>query len=360
MKRMLTGLLAIALAIPGFSQSKNPSIAFKDDVYDFGTIKEEAGKVTHRFEFINTGGGPLVIQNVTASCGCTAPDWTRKPIPPGSSGFVAATYNPAGRPGAFSKYLFVDSNAEQGRVRLTIKGEVTPKPRSIEDDYRYGMGGLRLKANHLAFGNVNNTENKEYRLEVINNSAQPIKIGFQRVPAHMDLKVAPEVLDPGQKGFIEATYDASAKNDWGMLIDRVNVTVNGVFERNYSLVVSANIVEDFSSLSAAELAQAPQVSVDEPEVNFGQLQQNEKYEHDFVLTNKGKSTLYIRKIKASCGCTAVQPEKKQVAPGESVKIKTIFNSAGKRGNQNKNVTIITNDPKRSSLILRIKGEVITG
>lgn len=359
MKRILTGLLVISLSVTGFSQSKSPSIAFKDDVYDFGTIKEEAGKVTHRFEFVNTGGGPLVIQNVTATCGCTAPDWTRQPIPSGGSGFVAATYNPAGRPNAFTKYLFVDSNAEQGRVRLTIKGEVTPKPRTIEDEYRYSMGTLRLKANHLAFGNVNNTEKKPYQLEVVNNSNEPIKLGFQSVPSHIDIKFVPETLNPGQKGHIEATYDAAARNDWGMLIDRVNVTVNGVFERNYRLVVSANVVEDFSNLTADELARAPQVSVDNPEVNFGQMQQSEKFEHNFVLTNTGKSTLYIRKIKASCGCTAVQPEKKQVAPGESVKIKTVFNAAGKRGNQNKNVTIITNDPKRSSLILRIKGEVIT-
>jgi len=359
MTRIIAGLLVFSFAFTGFSQSVNPSIAFKSEVHDFGTFREEQGKVTHRFEFVNTGGGPMVIQNVTATCGCTAPDWSKQPIPPGGSGFVAATYNPAGRPGAFTKYLFVDSNAEQGRVRLTIKGEVTPKPRTIEDDYRYAMGGLRLKANHLAFGNVNNTEKKEYSLEVINNSDQPMELGFQRIPGHMDIRFVPERLKPGQKGTIEATYDASAKNDWGMLIDRVNVTINGVFERNYSLVISANIVEDFSGMSAAELAKAPQVKVDNPEVDFGQMQQSEKFEHSFVLTNTGNSTLYIRKIKASCGCTAVQPEKQQIAPGESVKIKTIFNAAGKRGNQNKSVTIITNDPKRSSLILRIKGEVLT-
>jgi len=77
-----------------------------------------------------------------------------------------------------------------------------------------------------------------------------------------------------------------------------------------------------------------------------------------LLTNSGKSDLHIRKVKASCGCTAVQPEKNVIAPGESVNIKTVFNSAGKTGNQNKTVTIITNDPKKSKLILWVKGEVI--
>jgi hypothetical protein len=220
------------------------------------------------------------------------------------------------------------------------------------------MGGLRLKANHLAFGNVNNTENKDYKLEVINTSDKNITLGFDQVPAHLKIKFVPEVLKPMETGFIIASYDASAKGDWGMLIDRVNVVVDGQSERDYRLVVSANIVEDFSSMTPDQLANAPFLEVDAPEVDFGQMKQSEKFEHDFVLKNSGKSTLYIRKIKASCGCTAVQPEKNQIEPGESVKIKTIFNAAGKRGNQNKNVTVITNDPQHSNLVLRIKGEVV--
>ena len=78
-----------------------------------------------------------------ATCGCTAPEWTRQPIPPGGSGYVAATFNPAGRPNAFTKYLYVTSNSNPQTTKLTIKGEVVPKPKSLEDDYSYEMGGLR-------------------------------------------------------------------------------------------------------------------------------------------------------------------------------------------------------------------------
>ena len=360
MRTVISGLLFFALVMTATGQTMGPHISFEKDVHDFGTIKEEDGKVTYRFEFVNTGSSPLLIQNVRATCGCTAPNWTREPIPAGGKGYVAATYNPAGRPNAFSKYLYVDANTDQGTQRLTIKGEVTPKPLTIEDEYRYEMSGLRLKSNHLSFGNINNTEKKDFSIEVINNTDASLTLGLQRVPGHMKVTFQPSVLQPGEKGVVKATYDAAQKKDWGMVIDRLNVTVNGDYQRGHSLVVSANIVEDFSDLTADELASAPVVAVDEAEVNFGTMKQNEKFEHDFVLTNKGKSTLYIRKIKSSCGCTAVQPEKKQIEPGERVKIRTVFNSAGRRGNQHKNVTVITNDPKRSSLILRIKGEVVTG
>jgi hypothetical protein len=358
MRKVFISLIIVLVPIVGFAQSKTAHISFDKEVHDFGSIKEEGGKVTYKFEFVNTGGSPLLIDTVRATCGCTAPNWTRMPIPPGGKGYVAATYNPAGRPNAFSKYLYVTSNSENQNVKLTIKGEVSPKPRTIEDDYSYSMGGLRLKANHLAFGNVSNTEQKDYKLEVINTSDKNITLGFEQVPGFLNIKFVPGVLKPNEKGLIVATYDASQKSDWGMLIDRVNVLVDGLSERDYRLVISANIVEDFSSMTQQELANAPIIDVDNPEVNFGKMKQTEKYEHDFILSNDGKSTLYIRKIKADCGCTAVQPEKKQIEPGESVKIKTIFNAQGKRGNQNKNVTIITNDPKRSNLVLRIKGEVV--
>jgi hypothetical protein len=123
-------------------------------------------------------------------------------------------------------------------------------------------------------------------------------------------------------------------------------------------VVSANIEEDFSAMTPEQLANAPILNVDNPEFRFGEIKQGEKVEHVYVLTNSGKSDLLIRKVNASCGCTAVQPEKNVIAPGESVNITTVFNSAGKIGNQNKTVTIITNDPQKSKMILWVKGDVI--
>ncbi|MCK4747260.1 MAG: DUF1573 domain-containing protein [Bacteroidales bacterium] len=358
MKRTILVLCLAGLLVPLMSQTVQPKISFNENLHDFGKFKESDGKLTHKFEFINTGGSDLMIQNVTASCGCTAPQWTREPIPPGGKGFVAATYNPAGRPGPFRKYVTVISNSNPGNLRLTITGEVTPKPRTIEDDYRYAMGPLRLKSNHLAFGNVKNTSKAEKRLEVINNSDEPLEIAFERVPAHITIKAEPASLKPKEKGFLVATYNTPARNEWGFVIDRMGLKINGVSERNYSLVISANIEEDFSAMSAEQMANAPVLSVDNPEFKFGKIKQGENVEHTYVLTNSGKSDLHIRKVKASCGCTAVQPEKRVISPGESVNIKTVFKSAGKVGNQNKTVTIITNDPKKSKMILWVKGEVV--
>jgi hypothetical protein len=68
--------------------------------------------------------------------------------------------------------------------------------------------------------------------------------------------------------------------------------------------------------------------------------------------------LIIRNVKTSCGCTAVSPEKNIVPAGDSVPLKVEFNSAGKLGRQNKTITVITNDPKNPTTILRIASNIL--
>ena len=95
--------------------------------FDFGKIKQGV-PVTHEFKFTNSGKVPLVIVNAQPSCGCTTPDWTKTPVPPGGSGFIKATFN-ALAGGPFNKTITVTANIENGSMYLTIKGEVlVPTP----------------------------------------------------------------------------------------------------------------------------------------------------------------------------------------------------------------------------------------
>ena len=156
---MRSRILALVLIfmVPGTllkAQTKEASISFDAEIHDFGKFKEADGPVTYKFEFTNTGSVPLMIRGVRASCGCTSNSWSREPVLPGKKGFVSATYNPKNRPGPFAKTVTVTSNATTPTKVLTIKGDVEPKPQTIEDVYRYSMGKIRLKTNHLSFARV--------------------------------------------------------------------------------------------------------------------------------------------------------------------------------------------------------------
>ena len=129
MKRIIsifTLILMSAVAFNIIAAGKGAEMTFNEKTHDFGTIKEANGPVTHTFEFTNTGGEPLVIINVNASCGCTRPDYPKEPIMPGKKGKVKVTFNPAGRPGEFSKEVKIRTNGDK-RPILRITGTVIPK-----------------------------------------------------------------------------------------------------------------------------------------------------------------------------------------------------------------------------------------
>lgn len=126
MKKFLLSSVMVLVAVFAFAQEKQAEIAFQSTSHDFGTIVEGT-QATVEFEFTNTGDAPLVLSSVNASCGCTTPEWTKEPIMPGQKGKVKAVYNSTGRPGSFTKSITVQSNAKNGTVILTIKGNVESK-----------------------------------------------------------------------------------------------------------------------------------------------------------------------------------------------------------------------------------------
>ncbi|MDD2387207.1 MAG: DUF1573 domain-containing protein [Bacteroidales bacterium] len=364
MKRTGLLLLGIIITLLVFSQTQEPAISWEQTVYKFGTFKEEAGPQTATFDFTNTGNTPLYITNVRASCGCTATEYTKEPVKPGGKGFVKVTYNPRNRPGKFNKSVTVTANTENPTTLLRIEGEVSPREKGIEDFYPKAFDSLRLRTSHLAFNQTFNNQTYTDTLGIVNMGAEPMTLTFESVPAHIKISVTPAVLDgmkPNEKhggtGYITVVYDASKKKDWGFVMDRVNVIINGVDNNKNRISISATIEEDFTHLSEDELAQAPKIEFENTQFEFGTLKQGEKSTHNFTFKNTGKSDLVIRKIKASCGCTATNPEKMVIKAGETSHLTVTFNSNGKRGRQNKTITVITNDPKQSSVVLKVIGNV---
>jgi hypothetical protein len=130
MKKLLFFAALVLISKAGFSQGAATTAPKADfaiasvdtENFDFGKIKQGV-PATHKFVFTNKGKVPMVITNAQPSCGCTTPDWTRDPIPPGGQGYVQATYN-AAAVGAFDKSITVMTNVETGVVLLRIHGEV--------------------------------------------------------------------------------------------------------------------------------------------------------------------------------------------------------------------------------------------
>jgi hypothetical protein len=102
-----------------------PVMEWADVEHDFGTIKE-GDKVTHVYSFKNTGAVPLIIETVRPSCGCTAPNWSKEPVPVGGTGEVEVVFDSKGKPNAQNKTVTVTANTWPQSTVLRFKTFVTP------------------------------------------------------------------------------------------------------------------------------------------------------------------------------------------------------------------------------------------
>jgi hypothetical protein len=108
------------------SNPNAPEITFEKVVHDYGTIFQGADG-TCEFKFTNTGKEPLILSKPQSSCGCTVPTWPQEPILPGKSDVIKVTYA-THNIGPINKTVTVSSNAKNGKIVLSIKGQVIAKP----------------------------------------------------------------------------------------------------------------------------------------------------------------------------------------------------------------------------------------
>ena len=83
---------------------------------------------------------------------------------------------------------------------------------------------------------------------------------------------------------------------------------------------------------------------------FDTIMQEDKVHHTFHLVNTGTKNLIIARAFGSCGCTVPEYPKDPVKPGDTAAIAVTFNSAGKQGEQHKNVTIVCNTVTRNEMV----------
>ncbi|GAX60537.1 dihydrodipicolinate synthase/N-acetylneuraminate lyase [Candidatus Scalindua japonica] len=106
------------------------------------------------------------------------------------------------------------------------------------------------------------------------------------------------------------------------------------------------------------IIQRPTIFFRNPDFNFGQIYTGQKVEHIYKFENRGEDILEIKKVKASCGCTAVVLSDNTIPSGGTGEIKTTFSSGSLIGNITKSITVSSNDPGTPKYRLTISGEII--
>lgn len=100
-----------------------PEIKFEEETHDFGRITQ-GEKVTYAFKFKNTGGSNLIISSAAGSCGCTVPDYPKKPLAPNEEGIVNVVFSSEGKSGLVEKSVTLVTNCEPSTKIIYIKANV--------------------------------------------------------------------------------------------------------------------------------------------------------------------------------------------------------------------------------------------
>jgi hypothetical protein len=121
--------LCHAISAQKITESQNDAnsakIMFNNTIHDFGKVVQY-DPAWCEFRFYNKGKSPLIISDISASCGCTVPSWSKAPVMPGDSGIIQVNYATS-ETGTIDKVVDVFSNATKKPVSLKLIGKVMEK-----------------------------------------------------------------------------------------------------------------------------------------------------------------------------------------------------------------------------------------
>jgi len=347
-------LLFVCLLFSLVAMSQKAGIAFDVKSHDFGKIREEDGRVTYIFNFVNNGKGPLAVHRVQASCGCTTPTWTKEPIEPGKRGSITVTYNPTGRPGKFTKNITVYSNALDEQITLTIHGEVIPKQSGENSAYTFMVSGLALRSKIIQMNNIDKGKVQTRVLDIQNTTKGILRPSVENLPSYLTATVLPETLKPDEDGKITFTFNSKNCNQWGPVSDEVYLSLNGSkrFTDDSKIIVVSNIVEDFSKLTLDQKHKSPVIEIPVRELDFGTVKSGSKKSGKLKVINKGVNTLEIRRLINNNKELLVKASKSSIGSAKKSDIIVNLNTKNlTEAEYKKSFTVQTNDPENSFIII---------
>ena len=352
MKHILTAIfLWTAFCLNGHAQAK---ATFDKMTHEFGVVlwKHPA---TATFTIKNDGDKPLVISNVTTSCGCTVADWTKEPIAPGATGVVSSTFD-AKALGHFYKDIGVYCNASDRPIYLTLSGEVSADPKNYTLTHPYAFDAIRLDKEAIEFDDTNKGDKPTMEILVANTSSEVYTPVLMHLPPYLEAVAVPERIGKKGTGKIKVTLDTDKLPKFGLTTATVYLSRfpgDKVSEEN-SIPVSAVLLPDFSNMSQQQRLNPPAVELSATELTIPPLEENAKKKLTVVVKNVGKSDLEITDLQVFNPALGVQLKKRVLKPGAQTKMKiTAYGKYLKKVKGTPRVLMITNDPNCPKIIVKV-------
>ena len=341
-----------------------PQATWLERHIDLGVFKEANGKVNCKMRLVNTGNEPLLIVKAQAGCGCTAVSYTEAPIPPGDTASVSITYNPAGRPGQFTKQVLVFTNSEPRRTILEISGNAIPTEATLNKMYPLRAGSLRISQQNMPMGEIVRGKSKTEFLSAYNASTDTLLVTATGAPTHLKPAVVPDTVPPARVTALTVHYLSDYAPQWGLNSDTIRLTgkplrqPSTAVEGSADVMVMAQVIENFDHLTDKQRRNAPVVAVDcGDRLDYGTLVPGQVVARSFTITNKGKDPLEIRRTWVPDGEGITISANKATVKRSKTATVTVRVDTSHLTDELLNVplTLMTNDPDTPRLTIRLVG-----
>ncbi|MBO4603621.1 MAG: DUF1573 domain-containing protein, partial [Salinivirgaceae bacterium] len=137
--RRLSIIVAITLSLCANAQNDASVPVFDTYEWDFGTISEADGPVSHAFHLLNNSNRNVAISRAIPGCSCINADFLSTPVEPGKMTDVVVTYSPSGAVGDTYRTIEIVDTEGRSLGTLSTKANVVPADRSIQERYFYTL-----------------------------------------------------------------------------------------------------------------------------------------------------------------------------------------------------------------------------
>lgn len=361
MIRMIFSLfLSICSVFAAFGQVEpGLKLVWKVNRIDLGTLLEEQGMQSVAFEFTVSKGRTFFIQEVASDCGCTTVDFSKDTLQLGQSGKILVDFDPSSAAGFFSKLVVVRGGEGQVQDSLYIEGIALPYPTNLERNYPVKLGFLGLRMKIVNMGEVFDNEPKIKYLEFFNYATVTLekKNFHSKAPEYIQLEQVQDLVRPKERGLLKISYQASLRPELGSVSDKVAIGWNTNPAAALEVEVLADLFDYFAPISKDQLEEVPQLFMEQKIVDLGKISANALVRKMVTLTNLGKKELEIRKVQGNCACLTLELAKTVLAPGEKVDLNLVFDPTGRKGIDQRNIYLFTNDPVNPVQLLVVKSRV---
>lgn len=328
--------------------------------WDFGEIEETEGTVSHNFRLKNEGNTPLYITRAIPSCTCITAQLPQGAILPGKEGEVEVSFSPSGAVG--ETFRSVELTDQEGRLigTLSIRADVTPIDRSIQERYFYTLGDM-LYANltRVPFGYIYPGDTVRKTVFLANASRETMHIETRKSSkrpvadnASMEwLQVlCPDSIGPGEELPMTLSYSIAEDSPlMATLHDTLQLWIDGR-KALIPITTSAICLQRLTpSNEAPSLRTYP---------SAGRLMPvNDQLVAEIEIHNDGQGPLKILKIETPEGVEA-QMDLNPIPAGGQTMLRVTSpkkpNATEASAKTNFRITIFTNDLKRQYREIEIK------